>query len=212
MACLAYYLPGIRHGGVPTLGSARYARFPEIAPLRRPQARTVQAPLRRVSTQTGTFPLARVDGLLSVLSTRHPARGRANPWLRPLRALPRNCASAPPAGTNGPTRHMEDIVMTSHLLYPLILRASPARSGEAHGQSPGAVSGEEIRPPQRERSRAQHCRTRQFSGRHIRAGLHRSHSNLRAWRRVCSPKRPVPTKISTIRLGRKRGELLRARS
>ena len=150
MACLAYYLPGIQHGG--------------------------------------------------------------DPWLRPLRALPRNCASAPPAGTNGPTRHMEDIVMTSHLLYPLILRASPARSGEAHGQSPGAVSGEEIRPPQRERSRAQHCRTRQFSGRHIRAGLHRSHSNLRAWRRVCSPKRPVPKKISTIRLGRKRGELLRARS
>ena len=45
-----------------------------------------------------------------------PARGRPNACCRPLRALPGICAFAPPAGTNGPTRHMEDIAMTSHTL------------------------------------------------------------------------------------------------
>ena len=44
----------------------------------------------------------------------YPARGRAKPCYRPLRALPGNCAFAPLTITNSPIRHMEDIVMTSH--------------------------------------------------------------------------------------------------
>ena len=66
--------------------------------------------------RVSSLSLVRCRGNDYSVPVAYPARGRANPWLRPLRALPGNCASAPLAGTDSPTRHMEDIVMTSHTL------------------------------------------------------------------------------------------------
>ena len=63
------------------------------------------------------WPLANCEpGVNPHAPVRLPERRRPNACCRPLRALPGNCAFAPPASTNGPTRHMEDIVMTSHTL------------------------------------------------------------------------------------------------
>ena len=49
---------------------------------------------------------------------RYPARGRANPWFRALRALPVICAFAPPTAANCTTCHRKDIAMPSSHTLP----------------------------------------------------------------------------------------------
>ena len=59
---------------------------------------------------------------------RYPARGRPNACCRPLRALPGNCAFAPPTAANCTTCHMEGHCHAFHIPCPTIpsMRFVPA--------------------------------------------------------------------------------------